>query len=104
MFRDMDASLRELGVGDLGVPKKIKRMAQGFYGKVVAYEKALAAGEGELEEALRRNLYSDAAPEPHQVAAVAAYVRRAAAAIADQPADDILAGRISFGAAPPAAA
>jgi cytochrome b pre-mRNA-processing protein 3 len=59
MFLDMDRSLRELGVGDLSVPKKIKRMAQAFYGRVAAYDAALAAGErAALADALARNIYA----------------------------------------------
>jgi cytochrome b pre-mRNA-processing protein 3 len=104
MFRDMDASLRELGVGDLGVPKKIKRMAKGFYGKVVAYEKALAGDDAELPETLRRDLYSDAEPSAAQLAAMAGYVRRAAERIAAQPAEALAAGRADFGPAPEVAA
>lgn len=100
MFRDMDASLRELGVGDLGVPKKIKKMAKGFYGKVVAYEKALAAGDAALAETLRRDLFSDAEPTEEQVAAMADYVRAAAGRIDAQPIDGMLAGRIDYGPAP----
>src|SRR3546814_18727724 len=60
MFADMDYNLRELGVGDLSVGKKVKQMAQGFYGRATAYESGLAAGEeAELGDALRRNLYGD---------------------------------------------
>src|SRR3546814_8556350 len=56
----MDYNLRELGVGDLSVGKKVKQMAQGFYGRATAYESGLAAGEeAELGDALRRNLYGD---------------------------------------------
>jgi cytochrome b pre-mRNA-processing protein 3 len=100
MFRDMDASLREIGVGDLSVPKKIKKMAKGFYGKVVAYEKALAADDAALAETLRRDLYSDAEPTDGQVAAVADYVRAAANRVDAQPVDALLAGRVDFGPAP----
>ena len=100
MFRDMDASLRELGVGDLSVPKKIKRMAQGFYGKVVAYEKALAGSDDDIAEALRRNLFSDAAPDAAQVGAIVVYLRVAADRVASQEIGDIVAGRVAFGPAP----
>ena len=100
MFQDMDASLRELGVGDLSVPKKIKKMAKGFYGKVVAYEKALSGSDEDVVEALRRNLFADADPAAGQVAAMALYLRTTAARVADQPVDEILAGRVAFGAAP----
>ena len=41
--RDMDHNLREMGVGDLAVPKEIKRMMEAFYGRARSYERALAA-------------------------------------------------------------
>ena len=100
MFRDMDASLRELGVGDLSVPKKIKRMARGFYGKAVAYERALEGSDDDVVEALRRNLFADVDPAAHQVSAVAGYIRTAAARIADQPVEEIMAGSVAFGPVP----
>ena len=49
--------LREMGAGDLGVGKRVKKMAQGFYGRVSAYETGLAGDGPGLEAALRRNLY-----------------------------------------------
>jgi len=43
LFADMDSNLREIGVGDLGVGKRVKKMAQAFYGRVEAYEAGLTA-------------------------------------------------------------
>ena len=40
-FRDMDQAMREAGVGDLGVGKKIRKMAQAFYGRAAAYDEAM---------------------------------------------------------------
>ena len=57
MFADMDHSIREIGVGDLSVGKRIKAMAQVFYGRVIAYETALDGGEESLATALARNHY-----------------------------------------------
>jgi cytochrome b pre-mRNA-processing protein 3 len=73
---DMDASLREMGAGDLGVGRRVKAMAQGLYGRIAAYEDGLAQPGGRLEEALRRNLYGTA-PEPDAavLGLVADYVR-----------------------------
>lgn len=57
-FKTMDISLREMGIGDLGVPKHMKRMMQGFNGRAIEYEKALASGDEEaLKQALIRNVY-----------------------------------------------
>lgn len=96
MFADMDASLRELGVGDLSVGKKIKQMATGFYGRVAAYEEGLASGEDALARALRRNLYGTTAPDPAHVATMAAYVRRQAAALAGQAVVALAGGTVQF--------
>ena len=97
MFADMDQSLRELGVGDMGVGKRVKQMAKAFYGRAAAYEAGLAGAEGLLEAALARNLYGTVTPAPGQLATVAAYVRRQAAVLAAIADDQVLAGRIAFG-------
>lgn len=101
MFADMDASLRELGVGDLSVGKKIKQMATGFYGRVAAYEQGLAApavARGPLEEALRRNLFGTVTPSDAQLSAMAAYARRQVEALAAQPLAAALGGALRFAA------
>jgi cytochrome b pre-mRNA-processing protein 3 len=100
---DMDRSLREMGAGDLGVGKRVQAMAAGFYGRLAAYDAALAASEAALAVALRRNLYGTVAgPDAAWLAAMSAYVRREAAALAARPGADLLAGTVRFGL-PPAA-
>ena len=42
MFGDMDRSLREMGVSDIAVGKRVKHMAKAFYGRVAAYDEGLA--------------------------------------------------------------
>src|SRR3546814_7474868 len=97
----MDYNLRELGVGDLSVGKKVKQMAQGFYGRATAYESGLAAGEeAELGDALRRNLYGGADPGPEQLALVGGYLRRDAEALRYWPIERLLAGEERFGRLP----
>jgi len=54
-FEDMDQTLREMGIGDMGVPKHQRRMMTGFNGRMHVYETALA--QKEMPEALKRNLY-----------------------------------------------
>ena len=94
---DLDRSLREMGVGDLGVGKRVKQMAAGFHGRITAYDQGLAAGPEELEAALRRNVFGTTSPEPWQVSAMAAYLRREVEA---QPDAGLLAGNLSFGPPP----
>lgn len=76
---DMDASLREMGVGDLTVPKRMKSMGEAFYGRVQAYDAAWddASGAG-LRIALARNVLNRPTA-PADAATLATYVRRAAA-------------------------
>jgi len=97
-FADLDRSLREMGAGDLGVGRRVKAMAQAFYGRVAAYEAALNEDDAALVEALRRNLFGTVAPSAEAISAVAGYVRREAAALVAQPHAALAAGRITFGA------
>jgi cytochrome b pre-mRNA-processing protein 3 len=64
-FKDVERGLREAGVGDLGVPKHMKRMLAAFYGRVAAYYEALEQQETEgLAITLTRNLYNGDAAAP----------------------------------------
>ncbi|ABS64527.1 Ubiquinol-cytochrome C chaperone [Parvibaculum lavamentivorans DS-1] len=101
LFDDMDQTLREMGVGDLSVGKKIKALASSFYGRIQAYEEGLGEAAGErLRDALRRNLYGGLQVRDEQVSSMEDYVRRADRALLDQPIDDVMAGRAVF-ASPP---
>lgn len=97
MFADLDRGLREMGASDIGVGRHVKEMAKGFYGRIVAYEQGLAAGDDRLAEALRRNLYGTASPPPEAVAAMACYIRSQAAALAQMRLQDLLSGQVKFG-------
>jgi len=100
MFADMDCSLRERGVGDLGVGRRVKMMVRAFYGRIVAYDEGLAGDESALADALQRNLFRGRDGDPAVLAALASYMRREIAAVDGQNLDDILAGRVAFGAPP----
>jgi cytochrome b pre-mRNA-processing protein 3 len=97
-FADLDRSLREMGAGDLGVGRRVKAMAQAFYGRVSAYEAALAGDDATLAAALERNLFGTTTPAPESIAAIARYVRRETAALAAQPYATLAEGMIAFGA------
>ncbi|MQT13863.1 ubiquinol-cytochrome C chaperone family protein [Segnochrobactrum spirostomi] len=100
-MRDMDRSLREMGVGDTAVPKRIKKMIAAFYGRLSAYVAALDSGDlDDLAAAIARNIFPDA-ERPGESAALAAYA--AAAAHALEASDDaaIADGRIAFPALDP---
>ena len=75
--RDIDDNFREMGVGDLTVPKEMRHVAEAFYGRAKAYESALAADDtAALEAALARNVFGVAAP-PLGARRLAAYMREA---------------------------
>lgn len=102
LFDDMDQTLREIGIADIKVGKEIKTMAESFYGRIDAYDKGLdAEDEAVLKAALTRNVYpAEPAPSPQDVDALAAYVRRADAALAGCPVETLLAGKIALAALP----
>jgi cytochrome b pre-mRNA-processing protein 3 len=94
--RDMDASMREMGVGDLAVPKKMRRIADAFFGRQSAYRAALAEpGEQPLAAALARNVFAGST-EPHGPAQLAAYVREAARRLADQKLEGLQSAELAF--------
>lgn len=57
LFAHLDADLREMGVGDLGVPKRMKKLAEAFSGRSVAYRDALTQDEPAFARAIARNIY-----------------------------------------------
>jgi len=95
MFADLDRALREMGVGDLGVGRRVKEMAAGLYGRIAAYERGLADAPA-LPAALGRNLYGTTAASEAQLLRAADYVRRQAAALAAQPVARLLEGEVAF--------
>lgn len=96
LVADMDRTLRETGIADVGVGKRVKTMLRAFYGRIGAYDSGLAETEGALEDALMRNIYRGDAPGPDVVAALARYVRRQAAALSAQPLGAFLSGDARF--------
>lgn len=102
MFNALDMNLREMGVGDLSVPKRMKRMAEVFYGRAGAYRVALKTGDDvALAAAIQRNLYPEGAPKgaPEKLSA---YVRALVTYLAGQSAANLMKGVISFPPAPEA--
>jgi cytochrome b pre-mRNA-processing protein 3 len=53
---DMDDNLREMGVGDLAVPKRMQAFGEAFYGRTAAYDLALTEGPEALAQALCKNI------------------------------------------------
>jgi cytochrome b pre-mRNA-processing protein 3 len=82
---DMDGNLREMGVGDLTVPKRMQAFGEAFYGRVAAYDLALSEGAEPLAQALCKNVLNGGQIE--NARRLAAY---AASVIADLDAQDDL--------------
>ncbi|HEY0034768.1 MAG TPA: ubiquinol-cytochrome C chaperone family protein [Devosia sp.] len=94
-FRDMDRSLREMGVGDLGVPKRIQKMGNIFFGLLAALSEPMDRNDSQaLEAVLSRNIFDGACGS--NVEALAAYLLRQDRALMSNTAGDIVAGRIAF--------
>lgn len=89
---DMDGNLREMGVGDLGVGKRVRRMAEALTGRIYAYDNA--KDQAELEAALTRNVYHGVASE--HVKALAAWVVQAREKLGAQTLEDLNAGLVKF--------
>lgn len=97
MFADLDQNLREMSYGDTGVAKRIRKMAEGYYGRVKAYDEGLLADDpAVLEDALDRNMYRDTVQSAGTLTAMAAYVRAQAANLDGQDVDAVMAGKVSF--------
>ena len=94
---DMDHNLREMGIGDLSVPKHMRRVAEAFYGRATAYDAALAtADDAALAAALARNVFADAAGPPIGAWRLASYVRAAIDHLAGQAGTAFAQGRLAF--------
>lgn len=91
MFRHLDLTLREIGVQDLGVGRRIKIMAEGFHGRALAYREALEGGGQSLAEVLRRNAYGGRPPvDADPVDRLEAYVRAEANRLAGMARGDLI--------------
>lgn len=93
---DLDDNLREMGVGDLAVPREMRRFGEAFYGRQAAYSAALIAGdERELEMALARNIFGVVGVDDRAVR-LARYARAAARQLDTEGEDALAAGNAVF--------
>ncbi len=96
LFEELDHSIRELGVGDMGVPKRMKKLARMFYGRAGAYGEALDSRDRPaLVAALSRNIRPDAASWP-EADMLAAYVEAAHRGLDRQGIAGFLGGTLEF--------
>ena len=94
VFADMDQTLRERGIGDMGVPKHMRRMMTAFNGRMHAYHEAFRAGDdATILDALRRNLYGtrhDIAL--HDLQSMLDYAKTVRALLQDMPPVSVISG------------
>lgn len=93
---DMDRSLREIGVGDLSVGRKVKQMVAGVYGRIAAYEQALVQGPPALAAAIGRNVYGTVTAVPAQVEGMRRYLNRQVDALSAAETEAVIAGNFAF--------
>lgn len=92
----LDGALREMGVGDLTVPKKMRKLGESFYGRAKVYDEAFASEDpGAMTAALARNVFGDESAL-ERAEALAVYVRSARAALAVQPLGAICDGQAAW--------
>lgn len=97
MFSDMDVSLREMGVGDLSVGRRVRAMWEAFHGRAKTYETACDSDDpGLLLDALRRNVWRGAEPPPGAAEGLARLTRAQVALLELQPLPDLAAGKVAF--------
>lgn len=92
----LDDALREMGVGDVVVPKKMKRLGEAFYGRVKAYDEALARlpQAEDLRDLVARTILLDV--EGGDATAIAGYAVQASASLTDTPIEMLLQGRANW--------
>jgi cytochrome b pre-mRNA-processing protein 3 len=92
LFASFDESLRDLGVGDIGIGHRVKKMADAFYGRLSAY--GASADEAALKDAILRNIYRGEAGHEAHAQALAAYAERTRALLGTS---DFSSGTVDFG-------
>src|SRR5687768_13272959 len=97
-FKDMDRSLREMGAGDMAVPKKVRKMSEIFYGLMTSLNEAMDRDDRPgVEAVLRRNVYGET--DSAHVSELATYLFTQYDKLAAQPLADIADGRLEMATA-----
>ncbi|MGR8960524.1 ubiquinol-cytochrome C chaperone family protein [Rhizobium leguminosarum] len=95
-FQDIDYSIRELGIGDNSVPKRMKKLAGMFYGRLEAYSKAMDTGDAEaLAVALQRNIYPETSA-PADMTGLAGWMMAAESHLSAVPEEVITTGSVTL--------
>ncbi len=94
--KGLDDAFREIGVADTAVGKKMKKLAGAFYGRLKAYDEAVAGlpDESPTRDFLARTAFEERGEG--DVAAMSAYLIKTRAALAAQPLDALLQGDVTW--------
>ena len=96
VFVHFDDTLREIGLSDIAVSRRLKTMKEAFYGRNAAYAAALDSGaRADLEAALARNIYGGGSGAA-RAGALADYVTTVDAALGETPLAEFASGRFRF--------
>jgi cytochrome b pre-mRNA-processing protein 3 len=93
---DMDTVLREIGVGDLSVPKKVRGLAAAHAGLLEDLERAFASGDAAIAASLERTVPADQRQSGASSSRLAHYVRDCVSALAAQSVAALAAGEVKF--------
>ncbi len=97
MVSDLDRTCREMGIGDVGVVKRMKGFMSGFYGRLLAYEKAAASEDPkDILRALDKNLFANISTDIPKLEAMRAYIAKQTAHLDAQSFAALQKGEISF--------
>lgn len=91
---DMEATLRQIGIGDYVVGKHVGRMMSALGGRLTAFRAASLEAHG-FAAAVRRNIFHEDPPSEQALTFVAARLERFSGALDEARSDDLLAGRIA---------
>lgn len=95
MFQDMDQSLREMGVGDVSIGKKVQKMAYALNGRMDRYESSWSEAAA-LEEAVWRNLYRADPQRRAQASDMTQHIIKLEQGLLKLPEEDLLRGIIKW--------
>ncbi|MEQ8479885.1 MAG: ubiquinol-cytochrome C chaperone family protein [Hoeflea sp.] len=96
-FEDVDHSIRELGIGDMGVPKRMKKFARMFYGRANSYGEALEARDkNALSAALSRNIHPEGGSDAPSTEALADWMMKMSDELSNAGEDTLAKGRLAF--------
>jgi cytochrome b pre-mRNA-processing protein 3 len=97
MFSDMDINLREMGVGDLSVGRKVRVMWEAFHGRAAAYAAAMTGSDlAALDAALERNVWRGKPPSNDAIEALRRLVLAQEAHLLSQNPGSLARGTAQF--------